>query len=1040
MTEHYRFWLEALRTWTMRQREPITDFLVQYEGDGAPVPDPQWTVWRRPGASRRVLQAEVVVPWDQAALQFDVSGETLLLIDGQPVYGINPYHRRFRLQQSAGTWVMMTLEQVTTGLMGTRADNPGIRAVDWVDQDLAVERCYWDLAVLLEWADNADVPSDIQRKLSRRLDVAFRSFYARSLDERAVRAFAMRPQRSAEEEGLYRALQEGTVEGLGEIPPEELELLVANLQHHLTAIYEELKSSLPAGLGELVMMGHAHIDLAWLWPIAETRRKIVRTAASQVALLAQYPNWRFGMSSPEMWRVLEDQHDLWARWQALVQAGRVEPLGAFWVESDSQMIGGESVLRHLLYGIRYFETQVGVRPITAFLPDTFGYSGALPTLLHAAGIRLFLTTKINWNDTNRFPYHHFRWQGPDGASIQAMIFGASAGGYNGRAYVADLKQAWSRYVQAQGQERVLYAFGWGDGGGGPDESMLERIDRYQKLPLLPKLTHAPLDSLLVPIGQEDYLPRYRGDLYLEYHRAVFTAQTMVKTRSRAMEADLISTEAWAVLAGLNPLFQELWTRFLRNHFHDILPGSSIHEVYQDFQDDLTGIQEQLASSRQASLQTLLPSGKHSVLVVGHRTRFARPSGTVLVLRDSPFRLFWGGAWHQAHRSGAEQYQVDVPELPSWGLAAFPLEDQEDAGLAPEQMIPEDGVYHWHTGSLTVSIAKEGIRSLQHHGRELLRETAGISAFFQHPDEFDAWEMVDPAKRGAVQWTHDPLVVEWQSPYSSTLRLTHHLGPSCVVERIELIRGEERIALTVTAELRERHLTLQYRVPTTLISDHARRETLWGVDEVPTVPAGPVDEARFEWAAHRFIDLSEPHQGLALINDGRYGHFVDGSDLSVTLAFTPLFPDPGADQRPSPVRLALVSHDGHWSDAGIMAQAHALSEPPLIMQTEAAIEKEVQWTPIVGLPANVALLALKLAEDGSGDWVYHLGEMWGDDIRFSVQWPRLMHRAALVDLVDEEPSSTLRVQDGKRTALHLGPHALAVVRVSPQHVDSEGVQP
>ncbi|NMP23125.1 glycoside hydrolase family 38 C-terminal domain-containing protein [Sulfobacillus harzensis] len=1029
MFKSYQFWLTLLWTWSVVQREPITDWMVQYAGQEPRVHDPDFHAWTEPEISFRTLFADAVVPWEDAVFEAEVRGETLLRVDNQPACGLNPFHTRFPLHHAAGDRVLLTLEQVTTGLMGVASANPGLDRCHWIRLDPMTESCYWDLAVLLEWGDDPDTPPDLKRQLARWLDQALAPLIARAPDEDALRAHVFRTGRSAEEEGLARALHHGPVSGLQPVPPRERRALVATLHQRLRDVYQSLHHAAPKGAGKLVMMGHAHIDLAWLWPMAETARKTIRTAAGQAALLEAFPAWRFGMSSPEMWRIIQTEPDLARRWLALADSHRVEPLGAFWVEADSQLLGGTSLLRHLAYGLEYFEKTLGRRPRTAFLPDTFGFSGALPTFLNAAGIDLFLTTKINWNDSTRFPYKHFRWVGPDGSAIAAMIFGNSPDGYNGTASIRDLKAAWDSFAQGGGEGAVLYAFGHGDGGGGPDESMLQRLTRYRQLPLLPDLVDASPESLILPPDAEKHLPRWHGDLYLEFHRGVFTTQTRVKSETRQVERELASAEAWAIAAGGRPDLKEAWTTYLRNHFHDILPGSSIGAVYEDFRLDMEIVRHQVHAVEEDALNRLFPgTGTGTALVIGHRGRVSRPEIPLMVERRGAFQVFWGGAWHQSRPVGPHQYAVDVPALPPASMAAFPLQDMADEVL-PSESRPSDRV-RWMSRTLEVVIGPDGLHSLKHEGRELLDGVAGVELFFQHPREFDAWELEPSNRRGPVSLQHDIPVIEWQGPHTTIVQLHHHRGETTIKERITLNGELQQIDLAISLHIAERRLVTQYRIPTTLSSDHVSRETLFGADTLPARPSGPADEARFEWAAHRFIDLAEPHQGLALMNDGRFGHHVDNGTMSITLSTAPLYPDPGADGDPVPVRLALVPHRAHWTDAHIMERAQDFSEPPMISERSVALKDYAVAAPLLGLPPNVALLNAKPAEDGSGDVIYHLGEMWGDACHVKVTWPYPVSAAFQADLVSEEPLLPLEVHEGYDSTLNIRAHQLFIIRMRP----------
>lgn len=1020
----YDYWLSMLKIWTTARKLPIAGWSVQYDDKPARANDPDWRRWVHPEASLRRLSAQAEVPWDDAALLFDTQGEALLLIDQEPVYGLNPFHQLYLPKRCRGTLLELVVEQVQTGLMGTDAPDPGVSEVAWVALNPAARTCYWDLAVLVEWVDRPEVETNLKAWLGQALDRALAPLYQLAPDEPALRAYVDRPGRHVEEEGLYRALKGGPVNGLRALDATRLQDALLALKRGLEDIYTELARRAPKAPGTLLMLGHAHIDWAWLWPVAETRRKVVRTAASQAALLDRFSHWRFGMSSPQMWRVLEEHPRLFERWLAHAQAGRVVPLGAFWLESDNQLISGASMLRQLVYGLRYFQEMTGNRPATAFLPDSFGFAGAMPTLLQAAGVQLFLTTKINWNDTTAFPYKNFRWMGPDGSSVQAMIFGSGPAGYNGSLTIKDLTASWSRFAESGHADRVLYTFGWGDGGGGPDEDMLERLDRYRRLPLLPELVSALPESL---IDDSTPLPRYRGDLYLEYHRGVFTAQTAVKTGMRRAEALLLAAEAWQALAGGTEPLRDAWRLLLSNQFHDILPGSSIQSVYQDFADDLARIDAITADVRAHALPMLIPAGGQSALVVGHAAPLARPAGPLAVERSEPFALFWGGSWHDAEEMVHGTYAVELPELPPWSLAAFPLR----AGPAPaasQTPAPAADVVRLSAPGIEATVGPEGLRQIHVQGRALLAEPAGISAFFQHPARFDAWELVHPDKRGPVALTHEPLVVESASDAYTVVRLVHHAASSTIEEQIIWDAARGRLSTRLLATVADRHLTVQYRLPTTLVADYANRETLWGVDTVSTVPHGPGDAARFEWAAHRWVDLSEPSLGISLYNDGRFGHSVDGGILSITLATAPLFPDPAADQHPTPVTLGLAVHQGPLVAARQLAEAHAFSAPSLVVEGTMPSDAPVIAAPISGLPPNVALVAFKTAEDGSGDWICHFGEMVGDYARGRIEWSRAVRSVMRVDLVDETGQEAVE-RDGSGYWLELGAHQVAVWRVA-----------
>src|SRR3712207_5241315 len=364
--------------------------------------------------------------------------------------------------------------------------------------------------------------------------------------------------------------------------------------------------------GRLALTGHAHIDLAWLWPVAETRRKGRRTFATMLDLMERYPDFTFNQSSAQLYTwIEEDAPDLFARVKERVAEGRWEPIGGSWVEPDSQITGGESFVRQLLYGQRAFEAWFGKRSTVAWLPDVFGFSGGIPQLLRGAGIDGFFTIKLNWNEENLFPYDLFTWEGIDGSRVTANMFRnlPPAHGYNGNIAPLDTLGTWRNFGGKRHHPESLLAFGWGDGGGGPSVRMLENYARIREFPALPRLRMARIDEFFAGLPEEG-LPRWVGELYLEFHRGTLTTQGKVKSLNRAAEHRLLEAEAFGTIAqgrGFaypKDALERAWKTLLLNQFHDIIPGSSIAEVYQDTIPELEGVVRSATAVRDAALAHL----------------------------------------------------------------------------------------------------------------------------------------------------------------------------------------------------------------------------------------------------------------------------------------------------------------------------------------------------------------------------------------------------------------------------------------------------
>ena len=333
----------------------------------------------------------------------------------------------------------------------------------------------------------------------------------------------------------------------------------------------------------VVAVGHAHIDCAWLWPLRETRRKCARTFSNQLRLLERYPEHHFVCSQAVQYQWMKDGYpDLFEQIAEQVRSGRWEPVGGMWVEPDTNVPSGESLVRQLVYGKRFFAEEFGVETHELWIPDVFGYSAALPQIAREAGVTSLITQKMSWNDTNPFPHTSFWWEGHDGSRLLAHFPPANT--YNGDFSVGEVAAGQDRGLGPDGTALNLYPFGYGDGGGGPNHTMVERFRRMTDLDGLPRAEIGTVAGFLDRLGQEaDDLPVWVGELYLEAHRATLTTHAEVKLANRRAEEALRAAELWSVAASLDrrPDLDRAWKLLLLHQFHDILPGSSIHWVYED---------------------------------------------------------------------------------------------------------------------------------------------------------------------------------------------------------------------------------------------------------------------------------------------------------------------------------------------------------------------------------------------------------------------------------------------------------------------------
>jgi alpha-mannosidase len=721
------------------------------------------------------------------------------------------------------------------------------------------------------------------------------------------------------------------------------------------------------GAHEITAIGHAHIDTAWLWPVAETRRKVVRSWASQLALMERYPEHRFAASQAQQYAWFEqDAPELYERLRERVREGRWEVVGGAWVEPDLNLPSGESLVRQLLYGQRDLQERFGARCRELWVPDTFGYNGQLPQILRGAGIDRFLTQKLSWNQFTEPPHHSFVWAGIDGSEV--LVHMPPADTYNAVVSIAELRASAARFKDHDRTAASLLVFGHGDGGGGPTAEMLELARRAGDLQGVPRVQLAPTTEFFDRLEEDLGRPRaIEGELYFEYHRGTFTSQARTKRGNRAGERLLGEAEAAAALAhrlgrAEYPAreLRELWQLLLLQQFHDILPGSSIREVYEDAERDLAHVAARATELRDAAIAAL---GAGAL----NLTPFARDE---VIERD--------GALHAVH-------------APPYGFAAA-------AELAP---VHRDGLTLANE-HLTATFDERGrLTSLLHAGREALAAPANVFELSDdRPVAYDAWEIEPYADdtRRALAGAHAHRVVS-EAPERVELEFEHRIGErSMLTQLVRLDAGARRLEFLARIDWRERHALLQAAFPLAVRAPRATYEMQFGVAERPTHANTQADAAQFEVPAHRFGDLAEHGFGVALLTPDTHGMSCHGSTLRITLLRAPTDPDPEADQGSHEIAYAILPHAGSWQEAGVVAQARAFAEPLLGAAPAAAGTPATSFASVDD--PGLVLDSIKRAED-SDSLILRLYEAHGGrgTARITIDVP--FARACRTDLLEGE---------------------------------------
>jgi alpha-mannosidase len=725
-------------------------------------------------------------------------------------------------------------------------------------------------------------------------------------------------------------------------------------------------------------VGHAHIDSAWLWPLRETIRKTARTFVNVTALARDYPEFVFACSQAQQYAwVKRHQAEIYRRVQEAAKAGQWAPVGGMWVETDGNLPSGESLARQFAIGKRFFLEEFGVDCQGAWLPDSFGYSAAYPQLARLAGMRWFLTQKISWNQTNRFPHHTFWWEGIDGSRIFTHFPPADT--YNGTLTAAELARAVANYAEKGIGTTSLLPFGHGDGGGGPTREMLERARRVADLEGSPRVVIEHPDAFFAAAEQEyPHAPVWSGELYLELHRGTFTTQARTKAGNRRAERLLREAEQWAAAASVQrgadypyERLDRLWKSVLLHQFHDILPGTSIAWVHREAETAYTEIAAELEEIITEAVDVLAgPRGARAwVLNVAPQPR----TEVVTISAGEPVPAPPGA---QRLRDGGFAARADVPAS---GAGRFA---EPDEGLPP---VTVSGLVI-DNGLVRVTLDECGclasVLDLS-AGREVLAVGGRGNLLQLHPDlpnQWDAWDVDRHYQHRSVDLTGAASVtVTDRGPLVAAVRVERRVGASFLAHTVRVCAGSRRVDIQTEIDWYEREKILKAAFPLDVHADRVAAEIQFGHVYRPTHTNTSWDAARFEVYGHRWLHIGEPGYGVALITDSTYGHDVgrstrdDGgttTTVRLSLLRAPRSPDPDADQGPHRFCYALLP-GATLADA--VAHGYALSLPLRVVRGGAGALP----APLLAIDGGgVTVESIKLSEDRSGAVVVRLYEALG----------------------------------------------------------------
>ncbi|SDX46802.1 glycoside hydrolase family 38 C-terminal domain-containing protein [Paenibacillus sp. CF384] len=740
-------------------------------------------------------------------------------------------------------------------------------------------------------------------------------------------------------------------------------------------------------------IGHAHMDLAWLWPIRETIRKGARTFSTVLRNMEKYPDYVFGASQPQLYQWMKEYYPtLYDQIKARVKEGRWEVQGAMWVEPDTNISGGEALVRQILYGKKFFQDEFGEEMKVLWLPDVFGYNGSLPQILKKSGVDYMMTQKLSWSVYNTHPHHSFHWEGIDGSKVLAHLPPEDT--YNSPGAPRSLAKIESNYLDRNVSEHALMLFGIGDGGGGPGEEHLERLAREHNLLGLPPVVQESSLSFFEKLAEEG--PRfqtYRGELYLEKHQGTLTSQARNKWYNRKMEKALRELEFAASLAlalgGQAYPAEELdtiWKEVLLYQFHDILPGSSITRVF-----DESLARYEILHTRVAEMieQTYANVAGLSGIA----------GGQAIVVNSLPWDR------EEVVVQNGVPYAVNVPSM---GFIAL-SEELRSTRQASHELQAEEALLE--NRNLRVTFAPDGsILSIYDKvaGRESIEVGKKANVLTIYHDKGDAWDFPRDYRdtvAGTMQLESASASIEGSN---AVLVQTYRYGESFLEQRIVLAEDGTTIQFETKVDWQESEKMLRTSFPVTVMSDQVNCEIQFGYLKRPTTRNTMVEFVRDEICAHQYIDLSQPDYGIALLSDSKYGFSAERNVLDMNLLRSPGYPDPACDRAEHKFVYAIYPHQGDFVQAKVYRKGYELNTPLTVVQSAgaapAAGRSELRSLIQLDNP-NVMIEAVKKAED-SEHLIIRLYEASGTRAQVNVNFGLTCETIEETDLL-ENPVAALQ---------------------------------
>lgn len=846
--------------------------------------------------------------------------EGLLFVDGHPLQGIDSNHKEVLIP---GKYLGQTVQldiKLWTGMYGRHGDRTKsiiqeFKYADIAQLDTKTDDLYFSMRNMIDTVDI--LPKDSANRYEM-LNVLDHATQLLDWQEPGSKEFYESVKRADKSVKNY------------------LEHVVKNTPVTVTAL------------------GHTHIDLAWLWQLKHTREKAARSFSTVLQMMDNYPDYVFLHTTPQLYAYIKkDYPEIFEKIKKRVAEGRWEIDGGMWVEADCNIPSGESLVRQIMFGTRFIQKEFNKRPHYLWLPDVFGYSWALPQILQKSDLDTFMTTKISWNEYNRMPNDTFMWKGIDGTEILTHFITTPDSGkmkdnpdswfytYNGEMTPSSVKGLYGAYSNKSFNSKLLLAYGYGDGGGGVNRDMLESRRRLDQIPGLPhvktdtgKNFFDELHKTVNRARKTQYVPTWDGELYLEFHRGTYTSHAYMKKMNRKLELIYRQLEYNAVLNQLSnnqeypqKELNDGWTILLRNQFHDIIPGSAIHEVYEDCHKDYNQALS-LAKQIHNTISDLKPS-QNEFTIINNQGWSRQELITIPTNATGEFTDSAGKTIRAQKINGG--YMMVTPRVPATSSTVISFHENKSinseknnvAVINERQLKTRFYDLEWNdSGQLVRLFDLKAHRNILSDGG--LGNT--LEVYEDKPRDYDAWNIDLYYYQKKKVLSSDSIVVKENTPFRVVIQSKYHYLNSSIVQNMILYNNSRRIDFVTNVDWRDHQKLLKAGFSTSVRSTEARYQIQFGNLKRTTTWNNSWDWAKFETVGHQWADLSEHNYGVSLLNDSKYGYAIKGNRLSITLLKSAISPDPESDIGQHQFTYSLLPHEGDFVTGKVEENAWSLNNP------------------------------------------------------------------------------------------------------------------